>query len=102
MTTSKTGWTALHEAAIQGDAAAVEALLAQGADAHAATAEMLSSLRSNQILLPKGATLYVRNDQLTRAGFAFDTGATPVHVAAAVGSSAAPIPISACGMATGR
>ena len=88
MTTPSPGWTPLHEAVFQSRAADVEALLAEGADANAETPTVLSSLPSNQIVRPKGATLYVRNDQLSRPGFAFDVGATPFHVAAAVGSVA--------------
>lgn len=84
------GWTALHEAAFHSRTADVEALLAAGADASAATSDMCSSLPSlSKIVRPKGATFYVRGDaQLSRAGFAFDAGVTPLHVAAAVGSVA--------------
>jgi ankyrin repeat protein len=89
MTTPQPGWTPLHEAALQSDAANIEALLAEGADANVATAEMLSSLPGTQIRRPKGATFYVLGTaQLSRPGLAFDAGATPLHVAAAVGSVA--------------
>lgn len=87
MTTSKTGWSALHEAVLAEDAAKVEALIAEGVDVNAKTPWMLSSLASSRILRPKGATFHMgSNATLSRPGFAFDKDATPFHVAAAVGS----------------
>lgn len=88
MTQNEAGWSALHDAALLGDAAAVDALLAEGADANAATSEMMSSLTQSQVLRPKGATIYpsILPKITARAGVAFDKGTTPLHVAASVGA----------------
>lgn len=81
------GWSALHEAVLMEDAALVDALIADGADVNAKTPAMLSSLTSSRIVRPKGATFHMgSNATLSRPGFAFDKDATPIHVAAAVGS----------------
>ncbi len=87
MTTSKPGWSPIHEAGFAEDLAQVDALIAEGADVNAKSPGMLSSLATSRVVRPKGATFHTSvNPTLSRPGFAFDKDATPLHVAAAVGS----------------
>ena len=86
MTQNKAGWSALHDAVLQGDAAAVDALLEQGADTNAKTllaSRWIGGYPSHRAM---GEAPWGTLEGTT--GHVFDIGATPLHVAARLGDVA--------------